>query len=381
MKPEKNAKNLTQWLLIATIVLLLFVLGLQLRQMFFSGAAPAEAPPAQNSQAGTASVSGVSPGKAAMIEDVRTLNDGLTVEALAELSAEELEQLWETGAPGMPVGMAAAARAAEEYAGTLEADSVTTETDPELDESPAHYEVEIHHAALGDFKYKIDAYTGEVLEGMSNILQTSPYIPAPETAPESGAQTPAEQTPSAPAKTPETPAKTPETPTQSPANPPAPQPPAKDPAASSGTQIGEEAAKTAAYTHAGVQAADVSQVRCKLERVGGRQIYDVEFWSGNTEYDYEIDAASGTVLEAKLEQNGHQAANQASVDFIGEEAAKQAALKHAGVSAGDAGYIELKLDKDDGVWLYEIEFRVGAVEYEYEIDAVSGAVLKAEQDT
>lgn len=32
------------------------------------------------------------------------------------------------------------------------------------------------------------------------------------------------------------------------------------------------------------------------------------------------------------------------------------------------------------MWLYEVEFKVGQTEYEYEIDAVTGAVLKAEQD-
>ena len=46
----------------------------------------------------------------------------------------------------------------------------------------------------------------------------------------------------------------------------------------------------------------------------------------------------------------------------------------------EAGYVEWELDEDEGVWVYEIEFRSGGVEYEYEIDASSGAVRKAEQD-
>ena len=102
---------------------------------------------------------------------------------------------------------------------------------------------------------------------------------------------------------------------------------------------------------------------------------------GTTEYDYEIDASTNAVLEATQEQNSHRSgtAAQQSGGFIGEEAAKSAALTHAGVSAADAGYVKCELDENDGYWVYELEFRVGSVEYDYEIDASSGAVVKAEQ--
>ena len=170
MTPEKNNQTLTRWLLIATIALLVLVLGLQLWQLFGkavsgnSDNAPPLTADASTPENPQAAGSALSPGKSAMIEDVRALNEALSANELAKLSTEELEQLWETGAPGLPVGMSFAAQAAEEYAGTLAVDSVTSETDPELDEAPPHYEVELHHPTLGDFSYKIDAYTGEVLD-------------------------------------------------------------------------------------------------------------------------------------------------------------------------------------------------------------------------
>ena len=311
----------------ATIVLLVLVLCLQLWQMFgrtASGNARNDPPltqDASNPNNPQAAGPTLSSGKAAMIEDVRALNADLSADDLAKLSAQELEQLWETGAPGLPIGVSAAAQAAEEYAGTLAVDSVTSETDPELDEAPAHYEVELHHPTLGDFEYKIDAYTGEVLEGLPDVM------------------------------------------------------------GSSQAATGEEAAKSAAFTHAGVSAADAESLRCKLDWDDGRQVYDIEFWVGTTEYDYEIDASTNAVLEATQEQNSHRSgtAAQQSGGFIGEEAAKSAALTHAGVSAADAGYVKCELDENDGYWVYELEFRVGSVEYDYEIDASSGAVVKAEQ--
>ena len=327
MTPEKHDKKLTRWLLMATIVLLVLVLCLQLWQMFgrtASGNARNDPPltqDASNPNNPQAAGPTLSSGKAAMIEDVRALNADLSADDLAKLSAQELEQLWETGAPGLPIGVSAAAQAAEEYAGTLAVDSVTSETDPELDEAPAHYEVELHPPTLGDFEYKIDAYTGEVLEGLPDVM------------------------------------------------------------GSSQAATGEEAAKSAAFTHAGVSAADAESLRCKLDWDDGRQVYDIEFWVGTTEYDYEIDASTNAVLEAKQEQNSHRSgtAAQQSGGFIGEEAAKSAALTHAGVSAADAGYVKCELDENDGYWVYELEFRVGSVEYDYEIDASSGAVVKAEQ--
>ena len=66
--------------------------------------------------------------------------------------------------------------------------------------------------------------------------------------------------------------------------------------------------------------------------------------------------------------------------YIGEAAAKAAALGHAGVAEGDTYQMKVELDRDDGVYLYEVEFKAGGMEYEYEIDAYSGAVLKAERD-
>lgn len=62
--------------------------------------------------------------------------------------------------------------------------------------------------------------------------------------------------------------------------------------------------------------------------------------------------------------------------YIGLEAAKEAALKHAGVSASDATFVEAEYDYDDGRMVYEVEFHVKGTEYDYEIDAQTGAVVK-----
>lgn len=63
---------------------------------------------------------------------------------------------------------------------------------------------------------------------------------------------------------------------------------------------------------------------------------------------------------------------QAQID---EAQAKQAAFSAAGVAEQDATLTKCHLDYDDGVLKYEIEFRVGMTEYDYDVDANTGAIL------
>ena len=197
----------------------------------------------------------ISTGKAALVNRVLALNATLKFDALAKLSVEELKDLAEAGAPAMPIGKEAAACAAEQYAGTTALDSVTAEVDSELDESPAHYEVELH-TAWGEFEYLVDAYTGNVLSGQKNLL--------------TAASTPSET---------------------------------MKPTAPSGAvqDIGHAKAKSIALNHAGVSENEAYDMEIELDDEDGTLVYEVEFKSGNMEYDYEIDAASGAIFKHEAE--------------------------------------------------------------------------------
>lgn len=60
--------------------------------------------------------------------------------------------------------------------------------------------------------------------------------------------------------------------------------------------IGKSRAEEIALDHAGIEASQLSWIHVKLDHDHGRVEYDVEFFSGNKEYDYEIDATSGDIL-------------------------------------------------------------------------------------
>ncbi|MEF2950325.1 MAG: PepSY domain-containing protein [Oscillospiraceae bacterium] len=65
---------------------------------------------------------------------------------------------------------------------------------------------------------------------------------------------------------------------------------------------------------------------------------------------------------------------------IGHAKAKSIALNHAGVSENEAYDMEIELDDEDGTLVYEVEFKSGNMEYCYEINAATGAILKHEAE-
>ena len=209
----------------------------------------------------------ISTGKAALVNRVLALNATLKFDALAKLSVEELKDLAEAGAPAMPIGMDAARTAAEEYAGTTAVDSVTAEVDSELDESPAHYEVELH-TAWGEFEYLVDAYTGKVISGQKDLPST---VSARND-------------------------------TVKPSQPVSPPAQSSQPAQPSGsTDIGHAKAKSIALNHGGVSENEAYDMDIELDDEDGILVYEVEFKSGNMEYDYEINAATGAILKHESE--------------------------------------------------------------------------------
>lgn len=196
----------------------------------------------------------ISTGKAALVNRVLALNPALKFDALAKLSVEELKDLAEAGAPAMPIGTDKAMDiAAAAFGKVSTAKMAYSEVDPELDESPAHYEVEIKSQTGEEFEYKIDAYTGAILESKREAAD--------------GTEVPVVQ-------------------------------PSK-PAASG--DIGYAKAKSVALNHAGVSENKAYDMEIELDDEDGTLVYEVEFKSGNMEYSYEINAASGAILKHEAE--------------------------------------------------------------------------------
>ena len=147
---------------------------------------------------------------------------------------------------------------------------------------------------------------------------------------------------------------------------------------SSTADIGEAKARSVALSHAGISESDTSYIYAKKDWDDGRWVYDVEFWANGKEYDYEILASDGTILsydyDAEYQWSG---SSSTSGDTISTEKVKSIVTDRAGVSGT---FRELKLERDDGRTVYEGEMRSGRTDYEFTIDAYTGAVLEWDTD-
>lgn len=149
------------------------------------------------------------------------------------------------------------------------------------------------------------------------------------------------------------------------------------------SNIGLAAAKKAALQDAGYTASQVKFFKAKLDRDDG--CYDIEFYvRGNVivEHDYEVDAKTGKILSHDTDIEGYYP-SQSTGEKIGKAKAKTIALNHAGLAASKVTFKKAKLDKEDGRWVYEVEFRLRnnrRIEYDYEIDAYTGKILSWDRD-
>ena len=146
--------------------------------------------------------------------------------------------------------------------------------------------------------------------------------------------------------------------------------------------IGEEAAKKAAFDHAELNEADVWELKCSLEREDGVMVYDISFETEGYDYDYEINAASGEIVKHEKERDSTNVSPSAADanGYIGYDRAKEIALEHAGLTADGVSRLEAELDSERAKVVYDVSFDANGYEYDYEIDASTGEILKSEKE-
>ena len=91
-----------------------------------------------------------------------------------------------------------------------------------------------------------------------------------------------------------------------------------------------------------------------------------------------MQSGSGTI--AQVHPNQTQTVMETAPGSISMETAKSIAMKDAGISGESVSYSSAKLDWVDGRQVYDVDFFSVGIEYEYEILASDGTILKKKQD-
>ena len=310
----------------------------------FSGAVLSQSVHVDKDLASLAEQHGITAGKAQLIRRIVEQNPRYTFEQLVPLTVNELNLISEAGGTKLNEVVSTGTASAKSYigedavktvvlarAGLAESELKKYEVEWELD-SHKHglvYEVEFEDADY-EYEYLVDAADGQILK------QEKEPVARPHPA----------------------------------------------------DFIEPQAAKTAALTHAGLQEEEIRGYRYELENKNDRSVYEIEFYSNGYEYDYDVDAYTAEVLyhskeaEPEMEhtEDREPVTRPAPAELIGKQAAKDAALIHAGVKESEVRGLQWELDEEDGRWVYQVEFRIGQTEYEYEIDAQNGGVLTAQKE-
>lgn len=168
--------------------------------------------------------------------------------------------------------------------------------------------------------------------------------------------------------------------------------------ASTKSYIGVEKAKQIAFNAAGVNANNIYDLEVELDYDYRTMIYEISFNANGREYEYEINAINGSIIngEKELDDDYYPATNNlynstrnttnnsaksnttntnknTSTSYISRDRAKQIALGNAGIS--NVRDLSIEFDREGGKTIYEVSFESGNKDYEYDIDAVTGSIL------
>ncbi len=146
--------------------------------------------------------------------------------------------------------------------------------------------------------------------------------------------------------------------------------------------ISIEKAKEIALNNAGVKQADAVFKKAYYDSDDLVAHFDIKFVANGYEYEYEVKASDGAILEKDIEKEPvrEQASQAPAKEYISKDKAKEIAIAHAKVDSAKVKFVKAELDHDDLIAHYEVEFVEGRYEYEYEINAESGKIIAYDKD-
>ncbi len=153
--------------------------------------------------------------------------------------------------------------------------------------------------------------------------------------------------------------------------------------------MSESTAKAIALADAGVSESDVVAFYISRDWENGREVFDVEFYANNIEYDYKIAVSDGTIVgkdwDAEFnffgdtDSSSESNTDTTSTTMISSDEAAAIALAYVS-GATTSNIVSLHYEIDDGRGIYEGTIIYNDREYEFEIDATTATVINWEEE-
>lgn len=182
--------------------------------------------------------------------------------------------------------------------------------------------------------------------------------------------------------------------------------PVQSPAAvTSAPYIGADAAAEAALKHSKVAQKDAQFSSVMFEESNGVLLYKAVFTAGDYVYEYYLDVYTGRVESwAKTELNAEETetpafaetdvsaaamdesaseekAQSSATVLLGEDEATKLAMDHANITEKDISSVDCRIELQGLSLIYRLDIKTKLMEYEYQIDAITGDILSFDAQT
>ena len=102
--------------------------------------------------------------------------------------------------------------------------------------------------------------------------------------------------------------------------------------------------------------------------------------STNTGTSTSTNTGTSTSTNTGANTSINAGANTSVNNKITIEKAKEIALEHAGLTKAQVSFVRAERDIDDGIDKYDVEFNYNGKEYDYEISAIDGKIIKYDHE-
>lgn len=154
-----------------------------------------------------------------------------------------------------------------------------------------------------------------------------------------------------------------------------------------GAKISAQKAQEIAKNHSKVSKDAIIQ-KTELDREDGRLVYEIKILDKNNEFEYDIDANTGRIINFSQEEkykfsyhkNFSNKKNYENVKALSEIEIKKIALSKV-KGAKEDNIIKFKRDIDNGIEVYEVIIILNNTRYEFDLNAQNGEIISWEEET